>query len=283
MYTLLVSTSSCGRLPAVGRGGGRADARPDPTPHRRRGCARGRRPPRSSATPASGLCRPPRCWRQANGRRSGYRAAPITSRATPNVGDFAGTLAVGSRTAPRSSARSWSTRGSTATCGRCSSTTRRRRHRRSLSAGQPALDRRQRRRPVCRRESQPAVGVPAASGGVGRARHRQAADRQDRTSASAPAKPTRRRLHRQQGNREGVEVSGYAGLSRSAASPDGFDMPTRRVPVGRRRRRFRRAARCGSRRIERPVPSSDTATMTARRWSAVDGSVVAADLEHREA
>ncbi len=40
-----------------------------------------------------------------------------------------------------------------------------------------------------------------------------------------------------------AEVSGYAGYE-FRGSPDDFDIPERRVPVGRRRRVSRRGSRC---------------------------------------
>ena len=185
----------------------------------------------------------------ANGKWSvsGYRRGTNYIQGYTNVGDFAGTFARRrSRTAPRSSARSCSTRASTATL-------------RPLFVNDPTyggivdryprvnqrLDRRQRRRPVRRRQGQSLVASTA------RIRRRSPCAASSscrparRTPASTHGQGRRRRSTSSSARkrRSVVEVSGYAGYE-FRGSPDGFDIADGRVPLGRRRRRFRRAARC---------------------------------------
>ena len=58
---------------------------------------RDRRRRRSSATLGCGLCRPRRSWRTVSGRSRGYRRGTNYIQGYTNVGDFAGTFAVGIR------------------------------------------------------------------------------------------------------------------------------------------------------------------------------------------
>ena len=51
----------------------------------------------STATLGCGLCRPRRCWRTVSGRSAGYRRGTNYIQGYTNVGDFAGTFAVGIR------------------------------------------------------------------------------------------------------------------------------------------------------------------------------------------
>ena len=155
------------------------------------GRPRDRRRRRSTATLGCGLCRPPRCWRTVSGRAAGIGAARTSSRATPTSATSRGRWPWGSRTAPRSSARSSSTRGSTATTSApFSERPGGGRVRGSVSAGEPGLDREPRRRPrMSARRS-----TCGRSSGRTRRRSRCAASsscrRRIRTSATGRARPT---------------------------------------------------------------------------------------------
>ena len=210
-----------------------------------------------------------------NGRRAATAEAPTTSRATRTSPTSPARSRLASRIAPRSSARSWSTRASIATCGRCSAP------RRTSAASSTAiprvqhdLDGRQRRRPLPRREIQPLVRVPTEAGGDGRASHGEAADREEGRRHQHRQGRRLVRLHRQQGNREdAVEVSAFAGYQILRNSPTASIRRTARssgapdhVPVSQ--------PAADLRRVERPrCRTRSTATITGPSLVGTDGSI----------
>ena len=77
-----------------------------------------------------------------------------------------------------------------------------------------------------RRQGQSDVGVPSEAGRARRPRHGQGADRQGRRRASAPARPTSSSTSSPARKSGGcVELSGYGGYE-FRGQPDGFDTPS---------------------------------------------------------
>ena len=109
---------------------------------------------------------------------SGYRRGTNYIQGFSNVGDIAGTFAVGIKNrAELFGSFLVDTRIDRDLRAAVHQQRGRGRHCRSRPAGAPAVDRRQRRRLLPGREDQPVVGVPPESGGAGLPRHGEAADR----------------------------------------------------------------------------------------------------------
>ena len=207
---------------------------------------------------------------------SGYRRGTNYIQGYTNVADFAGTFAVGIKR-PGGDLRLVPLRH--AHRSRRAAALRRRsdvrRHHRSLSARQPRLDAATTSATsTSARRSTSGRSIRQKPVALARARHRQAADRRTRTSASAPARPTGSVdfiVSKEIG--EGVEVSGYAGYE-FRGKPGRLRHADRRVPLGRRRRRSRRASPLRVfRELNGYMPSSDTATITtATLLVGIDGS-----------